>query len=170
MHSGEPASVWQLPETRTSFGNAEFTTIAFHQCRFGVDRAKPTRIFTDVMGFKDEGHVGWPTFDAAGYYLGPLPRSCGHRHKEKTIGQNGKGGFNISHTAAYPPQMCEWIARVAFEDWLKSPRSQGVDPAFGTGNSSAARPGPEQRSRTNAPNNNAANPECSSAVYRYLFF
>ena len=74
MHSGEPASVWQLPETRSAFGNSEFTTIAFHQCRFGVDRSKPTRIYTDVMGFESEGHAGWPSFDAADYYKGPLPR------------------------------------------------------------------------------------------------
>ena len=60
--------------------------------------------------------TGWPTFDAAGYYTGPLPR-CGHRHKQKTIGRTEDGeGFNTSPMAAYPPKMCEFLAKLIYND------------------------------------------------------
>ena len=64
FNQGEPASVWQLPEVRQAFG-CKYATIAFHQCMFGVDRKKPTRIFSDVLGFEKHGFSGWPAFDEA---------------------------------------------------------------------------------------------------------
>ena len=67
MQSGEPASVWQLEETRSAFGDTPFTTVAGHQCQFGIDASKPTRLLTDLAGAEAFGKVGWPTFDAAGY-------------------------------------------------------------------------------------------------------
>ena len=51
----------------------------------------------------------------------PLPRSCGHRHKGKTVGKTLDGaGFNSSPTAAYPENMCRWIATMIFQDWVES--------------------------------------------------
>ena len=38
----------------------------------------------------------------------------------KTIGLSAEGGFDISPTAAYPDGMCEWIAKLVFDDWMKS--------------------------------------------------
>ena len=62
-------------------------------------------------------------FDAAGFYQGPLPDSCGHtvanRHKKKTIGRNKAGGFNVSPTAAYPAGMCLFIATLIFDNFIK---------------------------------------------------
>ena len=82
MDKGELASIWQLPEVRTAFGDTPFASVAGHQCQFPrVDRKKPTRLLTDILTFKDFGHVGLPKFDARGYYLGPLPRVCGHNHR-----------------------------------------------------------------------------------------
>ena len=41
---GEPAAIWQLPDLRTAFGTSRFWTVAGHQCQFGVDYKKPTRL------------------------------------------------------------------------------------------------------------------------------
>ena len=50
-HRGHPASTWQLEETRKALGDpGEFTTVAGHQCQFGVDYAKPTRLLSDLPG------------------------------------------------------------------------------------------------------------------------
>ena len=129
---GEPASIWQLQDLRKAFGNAKFLTVAGHQCQFGVDRKKPTRLYTDMEGFEDFGHVGWPVFDAGGWYVGPLPKDCGHGdHKEAMIGHAAGGeGFNTSPTAAYPPEMCQFIAVRIFRHWRKHLR---VLPPVGMG-------------------------------------
>ena len=98
---GTPASIWQFEDTRKVFGEFKAMTAAGHQCQFGVDRAKPTRIWSDILSLKEFGYEGWPIFDQEGWYKGPLPKSCGHNHKEKTIGKTADGqGFNISPSAA----------------------------------------------------------------------
>ena len=100
-NGGEPASIWQLPEIRTAFDGTPFVTVAGHQCQFpGVDRKKPTRLLSDIAAMGDFGKRGWPTFDSRGFYTGPLPQSCGHRHRQRMIGRNRKGGFHTSPTAA----------------------------------------------------------------------
>jgi hypothetical protein len=114
---GTPASVWQLSEVRR-FTTDEFGyfTVVGHQCQFGVDYAKPTRLLCDIPGVEAFGHAGWPRFHASGHYAGPLPR-CGHVHKEPTHGQNEQGtGFHSSPKAAYPPKMCVFFANCIFED------------------------------------------------------
>ena len=126
---GTPASIWQLPELR-KIGNkvvAEsrgggFKTVGGNQCQFpGVDRKKPTRLLSDIRGVERFGVVGWPKFDAGGWYAGPIPKDCGHRnHKQQMIGKNAKGGFNTAPTAAYPEAMCEFIAGIIFVDWVDS--------------------------------------------------
>ena len=119
-HRGEPASIWQLPELRRALAPGRFWTVAGHQCQFpGVDRKKPTRLLSDVEGITDFGLGGWPSFDAAGYYTGPLPHSCGHVHRSLMIGRNRKGGFHTSPTAAYPPGMCKFLATRIFKHWRK---------------------------------------------------
>ena len=83
--------------------------------------ARTIRLYSDVPGIESFGRTGWPVFDADHNSIGPLPRFCGHNHKQKTIGLNAEGGFNISPTAAYPDGMCEWIAKLIFDNWMKSP-------------------------------------------------
>ena len=120
-HRGQPASIWQLPELRKAFGNSQCWTVAGHQCQFpGVDRAKPTRLFSDLVGVHEFGRCGWPTFDAADYYQGPLPRSCGHQHNQKMIGRLSGGGFATAPTAAYPEGMCDFIANLVFNAFRNS--------------------------------------------------
>ena len=97
MGKGEPASIWQLPQLRSAFGDTAFVCVAGHQCQFpGVGRKKPTRLMTDILAFEEFGHVAWPKFDAREYYLGPLPRVCGHNHKQAMIGRGKDRGFNMS--------------------------------------------------------------------------
>ena len=64
------------------------------------------------------------------YYLGPLPRSCGHAHRA-LIGANDTGGFKTAPAAAYPPQMNEMIATLLFQHWHKhlprTPDGRGVE-------------------------------------------
>ena len=49
--------------------------------------------------------------DASMEYRGPLPHTCplgGHRYK--LIGKAKGGGFRISPSASFPPEMCRWLA------------------------------------------------------------
>ena len=101
-----PASIWQLPEMRKLVDeDPDFNTVVGHQCQFGVDYSKPTRLTSNIPGILEFGYSGWPKTGPAGEYQGPLPK-CGHRHKEPTHGQKAGGGFNSSAKAAYPPGMC----------------------------------------------------------------
>mgnify|MGYP003333509867 CR=1 FL=1 len=148
---GTPASIWQLPEIRR-IGNivrsgpdgGGFTTVGGNQCQFrGVDRKKPTRLLSDLRGIERFGATGWPTFDAAGWYAGPIPRDCGHRyHKQQMIGKNSKGGFATAPTAAYPEGMCEFIATTIFIDWVDS---LDVDEPYGGGVPGSALEPPRQK-------------------------
>ena len=126
---GEPASIWQLSDIRTVFGKARFTTVAGHQCQYpDTDRKKPTRLLSDLDDIGDFGVIGWPKFDAGGWYVGPLPHDCRHDHREKVIGRNAKGGFHTAPTAAYPPGMCKFLAERIFRHFsrgLTSDRPSG---------------------------------------------
>ena len=141
LHQGVPASIWQLDELRHAFGSNQATTVAGWQCQFpNVDYAKPTRLYSDIPGIEAFGKPGWPIMDADFFSKGPLPRFCGHSHKQKTIGISKDGGFNISPTAAYPEGMCAFIASLIFKDWLSSParslrdgRSSGSGPSKRSG-------------------------------------
>ena len=48
-------------------------------------------------------------FDRFGFYKGPLPRECGHTHTQKLIGKTA-AGWKTGPSAAYPPQLCEFLA------------------------------------------------------------
>ena len=109
--------MWQLRETRTAYDQQDCYTAAGHRCTWGIDQPKPTRLLGDIPGIVDFGFPGWPRFDSEGYYLGPLPKHCGHDHKAVTIGRDEKGGFKTSPTATYPDGMCHWIAKLIFDDW-----------------------------------------------------
>ena len=118
VDAGTPASIWQLPETRSLFRVGSFTTVVGNQCQYkGVDRKKPTRLLGSIPGLASFGFPSWPVFDSHDNYKGPLPFNCGHDHKQRMIGQDASGKFYTSPTAAYPPAMCAWIADVAFKDW-----------------------------------------------------
>ena len=72
-----PASIWQDPHHLQIIKETGAQTGALHQCRYpGALSKKPTRITSDLKGFKDFVVLGWPTFDKLGRYVGPLPRDC----------------------------------------------------------------------------------------------
>ena len=120
-HRGTPASIWQLKELLKLGEESGFRCVAGHQCQYpGVDRKKPTRLLSDVHGIERFGMAAWPQFDAAGYYNGPLPDTCGHKHSQPMIGRNRRGGFNTAPAAAYPDPMCEFLAQIIFDDWVNS--------------------------------------------------
>ena len=86
----------------------------FSRARFQFLRhpgPKPVRNRTWPRGFpwlsgRDRVAVD---FDKSGFYLGPLPRDCGHTHSEKLIGKSDKG-WKTSPSAAYPAGLCEFLA------------------------------------------------------------
>ena len=117
--NGTPASVWQLEALRKVAKKRGMDTIAFHQCTYGADYPKPTRFLSDARGLLQLGFGGWPTFNKDLYYLGPLPRTCGHSH-QPLIGAEDGGGFKTGPTAAYPPEMNLMIASLLFNHWYQS--------------------------------------------------
>ena len=129
LHKGVPASIWQLPELRKAYAEFPFVTVAGHQCRFGVDFPKPTRLLTDILSLAAFGYTGWPSFDENDNYVGPLPRHCGHdNHKAQTIGRVEGGGHATSPMASYPDKMCLYLAFHIFEDWVKNGRGSMSSP------------------------------------------
>ena len=84
-------------------------TFAIHQCMFGGQTPKPTRFMTSLSVDDQRCFFRLPRFDKSGFYLGPLPRDCGHTHSEKLIGKSDKG-WKTSPSAAYPAGLCEFLA------------------------------------------------------------
>ena len=118
------ASIWQLHELRTAFGEYDAKSVAVHQCQFAdCYGRKPTRLFSDLSRVGDFGWCAWPTFDQRGFYKEPLPASCGHSHRQQIIGRTAEGGFATSPTAAYPPGMCSALARWFFHDVVELVRN-----------------------------------------------
>eukprot|EP00435_Cladocopium_sp_Y103_P020454 s3417_g5.t1 len=99
--NGTPAGVWQLPELRKVARRRNMETIVFHQCMYGADYPKPTRLLGDAYGLLQLGFARWPVLNKDLYYMGPLPRHCGHDHPPLS-GTSDNGGFKTQPTAAYP--------------------------------------------------------------------
>jgi hypothetical protein len=108
----QPASLFAMEELLELCRNTGARTAAFHQCHWGAPSSKPTRTVSTLDLAADSTNVlfhAWPKFDKAGFYLGPLPRLCGHRHKA-LLGRTADGSaFKTSASASYPPAMCQWI-------------------------------------------------------------
>ena len=106
-----PASIWQLPLLRSFANNDSVFTRAFHQCAFGAESPKPTRVLTSLPSWKTIGFGQWPQFDNEGLYQGPLPKQCScGRYHPPLISKDSKGNFNTTAAAVYPPQMDQFIA------------------------------------------------------------
>ena len=120
----EPASIFQLPEVRELAASSGAFSFAVHQCSFGASTAKPTRFATTLPAARDRGFPGWPVFDPAGKYLGPLPPNCGHRRKAQLIGRQPDGSFKTSASAAYPPLLCKFLAELV----VSSAKGKGQQP------------------------------------------
>ena len=105
-----PASIWQWSEVRDLLVRTNAATFAIPQCLFGASTPKPTRFLTTLPVSDSRCHFGWPQF-SGNSYVGPLPKSCGHIHDRKLIGQTD-GKWNTGPSAAYPAGLCQFIADV----------------------------------------------------------
>eukprot|EP00435_Cladocopium_sp_Y103_P008775 s235_g2.t1 len=144
--NGTPASVWQLDELRQAAKRRKMETVAIHQCAYGADYPKPTRLLSDAHGLLQVGFHGWPVLNKDLYYMGPLPRACGQNH-DPLIGTNEEGQFKTAPTAAYPPQMNNMIATLVFNHWLRALPSTSV----GKGVEQSARSSPKTTAPTPDP-------------------
>ena len=142
--NGIPASIWNLPSLRELAAVSGANTFAFFQCRACMpnssaatpDYPKPTRFITTAFFPGSFIYHGWPVKDDLGWYSGPLPRWCGHRHYTKlTVNKRPSGDekFKSAAAAAYPPAMCEWIAGAVFAAAKNCIQSRVTSPAVGQG-------------------------------------
>ena len=53
--------------------------------------------------------LGWPSFDGEDKYLGPLTKFAGD--SVRLIGREG-ADFKTTSTAAWPLQLCDWLAKL----------------------------------------------------------
>jgi len=117
-----PASIFAEQRMFDMVNRTGGKTGVFHQCPMGASSPKPTRVATllDIDNPEDGVKVfmGWPRFNASGFYQGPLPRWCGHEFHEELIGFEPDGRFNTAKSASYPPAMCRWIANMIVR-WCK---------------------------------------------------
>ena len=103
-------SIWQWEDVHHLMTRAGVTTFAVHQCHYGATSPKPTRFLTSAASAQRMKHTGPPTLDRDGFYIGPLPRYCGHRSHEELIGLDEQGNWKSSAAAAYPEGLCSMIA------------------------------------------------------------
>jgi hypothetical protein len=110
-NGGDPSSIWAWPEVLQLLERTGAATAALFQCKFGFRSQKPTRVAGTLPGIAAMPWRGYPRFNKAGSYIGPLPKSCGCDVKHVgLIGRKKGGGFNTEGSASYPPPMCKWIA------------------------------------------------------------
>eukprot|EP00435_Cladocopium_sp_Y103_P074484 s15_g49.t1 len=101
-----PGSMWQFPQHAQLAALPGVVSAALAQLDFGSDSVKPTRLLMRTPGpLHPEMYPGPPQLDDEGWYLGPLPRKSGL----PLIGRQD-GIFLTSAAAAWPPQLCEWVA------------------------------------------------------------
>ena len=72
--TGVPASAWQLPVFRSLLQKG-CHTVALHQCWFGADYSKHTRLLSTSRDVLALGLAGPPQLDSEFRYVGPLPRT-----------------------------------------------------------------------------------------------
>ena len=114
-----PASVWQLPEMQSLIQESKGVTWALHQCHFGTDTPKPTRLATNLPEPSTHGSE-WPVFDDQAWYVGPLG-SCGHRHDRQLQGLEGDQ-WRTTSSAAYPSAFCYYIAQLCMGARVCAPK------------------------------------------------
>ena len=113
VHDEVPGTIWQWDEVHNLFAWCGGFTCAVHQCKFGAPTSKPTRLMTNFVLNDLRCHPGFPQFDSSFRYLGPLPKSCGHVHESKLVGKQ-HNQWKTGPSAAYPPDMCQFIAEAIF--------------------------------------------------------
>ena len=115
----DPGSIWQWPEVRSlkEIDELQLFTVAFSQCCFGRPYRKPTRILTNIEELRRWGPEGWPVFDTANGYLGPLGQ-CNCNISVSLAKKHNNEGFKTSGTASYPSKMDEGLAQAIVSQLL----------------------------------------------------
>eukprot|EP00435_Cladocopium_sp_Y103_P040223 s3631_g10.t3 len=110
-----PASIWQLSEiiNLVNDPNNAIRTVAINQCCWGTPWRKPTRLLSNSPVILAWGSNEWPTFDHAGYYQGPLEKSCSCTIQVSLARRSGDSGFRTAGTDAYPAALDAAIAEAA---------------------------------------------------------
>ena len=134
----QPASIFAMEELHKLCQQTGAITAAFHQCPWGAPSSKPTRVVSTLDLEADSSNClyhSWPKFDKKGFYLGPLPRKCGHNHKA-LLGRTADGSaFKTSASASYPAAMCQWIVSMIVR-FCQRPK-EGVEPSDKCGTTSS---------------------------------
>ena len=124
----DPASIWQSESVRNLLQlDLGLFTVGFNQCCFGAPYKKPTRIISNIPGLQSWGFSGWPRFDEANTYLGPI-RACGCQVRITLAKRGNLEGFRTAGTSAYPARMDASLAQavvMALKSMLSSPSEGG---------------------------------------------
>ena len=106
-----PGTIWDFPRMISLRSSFNVQTGALFQCHFGAISKTPTRFVSNAVFRDTRFHIGLPSLNPGGVYLGPLPSTCGHNwHATKLIGKSGNGSWNTSVLSAYSSQLCRALA------------------------------------------------------------
>jgi hypothetical protein len=130
---GRPASIWQLPDVR-ELGKVGFKTGVLHQSDYGAGSPKPTRFMANKGALAKAWRFGWPHFHEDGRYAGPL--GLAPPGFDSMVKMPGDTEFKSTNSAAYPPALCQLLAR---EVVRCAPTTCGWD-GVGAGTDSSAPP------------------------------
>ena len=100
-NGGDPSSIWAWPEVLQLLERTGAATAALFQCKFGFRSQKPTRVAGTLPGIAAMPWRGYPRFNKAGSYIGPLPKSCGCDVKH--VGLIGRRKAEASTQKVPPP-------------------------------------------------------------------
>ena len=107
-----PASLWQWPPMTTFRAAKNFKEYGILQSDFAAQYLKPTRIAMTATASAATLYEGEPQFDSEGYYLGPIPHKSAADLGLQTLARKpGDKGFRTTGTAAWPPDLCLWVAK-----------------------------------------------------------
>ncbi|CAE7290582.1 unnamed protein product [Symbiodinium sp. CCMP2592] len=139
-----PASFWQLPQVRDLQVQHNATTWAYFRCAFGAPTAKPSRFLCNSERLKHQlpPYSIWPTFDAEGRYVGPLPPRCPHSHHPKPlVGRQGRD-WNTATSVEWPAALCDHVLHSILPSVLRARGDAGrnAGPPEGRRSSTAGSP------------------------------
>ena len=118
-----PGSMWQWDQHEKLTREENVRTVAFHQQAFGTESPKPTRFLMRMEGDHPAFRDGPPKFSKEGWYEGPLEKVEGPH----LIGQSN-GTFNTAASAAWPPELCKWVAETIVYAFLRnSAQRRGIE-------------------------------------------
>eukprot|EP00438_Fugacium_kawagutii_P006907 Skav221031 [mRNA] locus=scaffold576:209066:211813:- [translate_table: standard] len=119
----QPASMWQFHQFHTLLEKEEVQTVVFPQSAFGQLSVKPTRFLMKCSApLHPSMRSGPPIFDEDGWYLGPLEKLQGAPMIGKQDGQ-----FRTSSAAAWPPGLCQWVAKAIITQFTSNNGKRGRD-------------------------------------------